>query len=79
MSAAVLCTCTAFWTGSSAGSFQKIVETKNEDVWHLMNALGRLCSLFGMLRTLILAALVLLVVGLALGASGWMSAGTAAG
>src|SRR5438309_1003039 len=33
--AALVCLCVGFWTGGSANSFRKIVETKNEDVWHL--------------------------------------------
>src|SRR4051794_32086242 len=38
-----------FWTGSAAHSFRRIVETKNEDVWHLMNAVGSLRNMYGML------------------------------
>lgn len=64
--AALLCLCIGFWTGSAAGSFRKIVETKNEDVWHLMNALRSLHKLYGLLRTIILGSLVLAVVAAAL-------------
>lgn len=64
--AALLCLCIGFWTGSSATSFRRIVETKNEDIWHLMNALGSLEKMYGLLRTIILASLVLAVVALAL-------------
>ncbi len=60
--AALLCLCIGFWTGGSATSFRKIVETKNEDVWHLMNALGSLHNMYGLLRTIILGSLVLAVV-----------------
>lgn len=64
--AALLCLCIGFWTGGSASSFRKIVETKNEDIWHLMNALGRLNNMYSLLRTIILGSLVLAVVGLTL-------------
>ena len=53
------------WAGGAAGSFRKIAETKNQDVWNLMNALTSLGRMFALLRFLILAALVLLVVGAA--------------
>jgi hypothetical protein len=64
--AALLCLCIGFWTGGSANSFRKIVETKNEDIWHLMNALGQLHNMYGLLRFIILGSLVLAVVGLTL-------------
>jgi len=60
--AALFFLCVGFWTGGAATSFRKIVETKNEDVWHLMNALGSLHNMYGLLRTLILGSLVLAVV-----------------
>jgi hypothetical protein len=63
---ALLCLCIGFWTGGSANSFRKIVETKNEDIWHLMNAMGQLHNMYALLRTIILGSLVLAVVGLAL-------------
>jgi hypothetical protein len=65
-SAALLCLCIGFWTGSSCTSFRKIVETKNEDIWHLMNALGSLHNMYGLLRTIILGSLVLAVVAAAM-------------
>lgn len=52
-----------FWAGGAAGSFRKIAESKNEDVWNLMNALGSLKNMFAMLRFLMFATLALLVVG----------------
>jgi len=64
--AALLCLCIGFWTGGSATSFRKIVETKNEDIWHLMNALGQLQNMYGLLRTIILGSLVLSVISLTL-------------
>ncbi|MFM8272818.1 MAG: hypothetical protein ACKODX_10855 [Gemmata sp.] len=64
--AALLCLCIGFWTGGAATSFRKVVETKNEDVWHLMNALGALRSMYGLLRALIFGALVLIMVSLGL-------------
>ena len=63
---ALLCLALGFWTGSSATSFRRIVETKNEDIWHLMNALGKLHNMYGLLRTIILGSLVLAIVALAL-------------
>ena len=71
--AALLALCIGFWTGGAATSFRKIAETKNEDVWHLMNAVGSLRSTYGLLRTIILGSLVLAVVGLGLLAFGLMN------
>ncbi|MBN9122362.1 MAG: hypothetical protein J0I06_25015 [Planctomycetes bacterium] len=70
--AALLCLCIGFWTGSAATSFRKIAETKNEDVWHLMNAVGSLRAMYGLLRTIILGTLVLAVIGLGMVAFGLM-------
>ncbi|AWM41918.1 hypothetical protein GobsT_69550 [Gemmata obscuriglobus] len=64
--AALLCLCVGFWTGGAATSFRKVVETRNEDVWHLMKALGSLRAMYSLLRTLIFAALTLAAVGLGL-------------
>jgi len=64
--AALLCLCVGFWTGGAATSFRKIAETKNEDVWHLMNAVGSLRAMYGLLRTIILGTLVLAAVALGL-------------
>lgn len=62
----LLCLSIGFWTSSAARSFRKIVESKNQDVWHLMNALGRLRDLYSLLRTLIMGGILVLVIGLAL-------------
>ncbi len=72
-SAALLCLCVGFWTGGAATSFRKVAETKNEDVWHLMNAVGSLRAMYGLLRTIILGSLVLIVIGLGMVAFGLMS------
>ena len=64
--AALLCLCVGFWTGGAATSFRKIAETKNEDVWHLMNAVGSLRAMYGLLRTIILGTLVLSAIALGL-------------
>jgi hypothetical protein len=64
--AALLCLSIGFWTSGAAGSFRRVTETKNEDVWHLMNALGKLRAMYSLIRTIILGTLVLAVVGLAL-------------
>jgi hypothetical protein len=63
--AAFVCLCIGFWTGSAANSFRKIVETKNEDIWHLMNALGQLHNMYALLRILVLGSLVLAAIGFA--------------
>lgn len=68
--AALLFLCVGFWTGGAASSFRKIAETKNEDVWHLMNAVGALRSMYGLMRTIIFGALVLVVVALGMLAFG---------
>jgi len=60
--AALLFLALGFWTGSAARSFRRIVESRNEDLWHLMNALGKLHSMYSLLRTLILGSIVLVVV-----------------
>jgi hypothetical protein len=57
-----------FWTGSAAHSFRRITETKNEDVWHLMNALESLRNMYGLLRGVVMICLVLVVVGIGLAA-----------
>ena len=64
--AALVCLSIGFWTGGAATSFRKVAETKNEDVWHLMNAVGSLRAMYGLLRTIILGSIVLAVIGLAL-------------
>ena len=71
--AALLCLCVGFWTGGAATSFRKIAETKNEDVWHLMNAVGSLRAMYGLLRTIIFGTLVLSVIGLGLVAFGMIN------
>ena len=71
--AALLCLSVGFWTGGAASSFRKIAETKNEDVWHLMNAVGSLRSMYGLMRTIIFGALVLVVVALGMLAFGLIS------
>ena len=69
--AMVLFLAMGFWTGSAAHSFRRIVETKNEDVWHLMNAVGSLTNMYGTIRALALLGLVLVVVGVSLLAVTW--------
>jgi hypothetical protein len=64
--AALVCLCVGFWTGGAATSFRKIAETKNEDVWHLMNAVSSLRAMYALLRLIILGSLVLAVIGLGL-------------
>ncbi len=64
--ATLLCLTIGFWTSGSAGSFRKIVESKNQDIWHLMNALTRLRDMYALLRTIIMGSLILLMIALAL-------------
>lgn len=71
---ALLAVMFGFWTGSAAGSFRKIVETKNQDVWHLMNALGSLKTMYGTMRAMIIFAVILAVVGAVLIAFGLYTA-----
>jgi hypothetical protein len=47
------------WMRSSAGSFQQIVETKGNDINHLMNALGSLQSMYGQVYLLLMLGLVI--------------------
>ena len=64
--ATLICLSIGLWTSGSAHSFRRIVESKNQDVWHLMNALGGLRNMYSLLRTIILGSLALLAVALAL-------------
>ena len=64
--AALLFLVVGFWTSSSARSFEKIVATRNEDMWHLMNALRSLYNMYSLMRTIIIGGLVLAVVGVAI-------------
>lgn len=68
--ATLLCLSFGFWTSSSAGSFRKIVETRNEDVWHLMNALGSLKNMYSLMRMMIIGSIVIIVVAVAVAAFG---------
>ncbi len=63
-----------FWTGSASKSFRKIVETRNQDVWHLMNALGSLRKMYGTMRMMIIFAVILAVIGAVLIAFGMYTA-----
>jgi hypothetical protein len=67
---ALLAVMFGFWTGSASGSFRKIVETRNQDVWHLMNALGSLRKMYGTMRAMIIFAVILAVIGAVLIAFG---------
>jgi hypothetical protein len=62
----ILCLSFGFWTSGAARSFRKVAETKNEDLWHLMNALGSLLNMYSLVRTIIYGSLVLGAVGLVL-------------
>jgi len=63
-----------FWTSSSAASFRRITESKNRDVWHLMNALDKLHNMYALCRTLVQIGLVVAALAAALAA--WEAFGT---
>ena len=75
-SAALLCLSIGLWTSGAAHSFRRIVESKNRDLWHLMNALSSLHNMYALLRTIILGSLVLLAIGLVLAALERFSSGS---
>ena len=52
------------WTRFAASGFQKIVDTKGNDIDHLMGAVGSLRSMFTLLHTFIVVGFILLLVGL---------------
>ena len=54
------------WTRSSAASFRKIVDTRGNDIANLMNAVGSLRTMYGLLYLLLAAALLggLVAIGL---------------
>ena len=56
------------WTRSSAASFQKIVDTKGNDVAHLMEAVSSLRAMYGQIYLLLAVALLggLVALGLSL-------------
>jgi hypothetical protein len=68
--AALFCLAFGFWTARASTSFRRIVQTRNEDVWHLMNALGSLHNMYALTRFIILASLVLAVIGVVLAVFG---------
>ena len=59
----LLCLSFGFWTSGAAASFRKIVETKNEDLWHLMKALKNLHSMYATMRAIVYVGLLMAVVG----------------
>jgi hypothetical protein len=62
----LLCLAFGFWTSGAAASFRKIVETKNEDLWHLMKALKNLHNMYATMRAIVYCGLVLAIVGVAM-------------
>ena len=54
------------WTRSSAASFQRIVDTRGNDIANLMNAIGALRTMYGLLYLLLAVALLggLVAIGL---------------
>lgn len=64
----LLCLAFGFWTSGAAASFRKIVETKNEDLWHLTKALKNLHNMYATMRAIVYCGLLLAVVGVAMAA-----------
>ncbi len=62
----LLCLSFGFWTSGAAASFRKIVETKNEDLWHLMKALKNLHSMYATMRAIVYMGLLMAVIGIAM-------------
>ncbi len=54
------------WTRSSAAYFQKVVDTRGNDITNLMDALGALNKMYGVLYLLLVIGLILLLVAVAL-------------
>lgn len=56
------------WSRNSAAEFQKIVDTKGNDMAHLMNAIAALRGMYGLISTLLSVAVLagLVAVGLSL-------------
>ena len=54
------------WARTAAGSFRKIVDTRGNDITNLMNAVGSLKTMYGLLYLLLAAALLggLVAIGL---------------
>jgi hypothetical protein len=49
------------WTRSAAGSFRQIVDTRGNDIGHLMDALSSLNKMYTLIYTLIMIGLLLLI------------------
>lgn len=54
------------WTNKAATSFQRIVDTRGNDIENLMGALGELRKLYVLQYWLLIIALVFLIIGLVL-------------
>jgi hypothetical protein len=67
---ALFCLAFGYWTARASNSFRRVVQSRNEDVWNLMNALGSLHNMYAFTRFVILLSLVLAVVGVALAVFG---------
>jgi hypothetical protein len=71
----LLCLAFGFWTSGAAAAFRKIVETKNEDIWHLMGALKSLRYMYVTMRAIIYCGLLLSIVGIAMAVVSYFSTG----
>jgi hypothetical protein len=67
---ALFCLAFGYWTSRASSNFRRVVQSRNEDIWHLMNALGSLHNMYALTRFVILASLVLAVVGVVLAVVG---------
>jgi hypothetical protein len=50
------------WTRNAAGSFQRIVDTKGQDISHLMHALVSLNKMYTLVYTIIVIGLLLFLI-----------------
>ncbi|HEY8503570.1 MAG TPA: hypothetical protein VIL46_03240 [Gemmataceae bacterium] len=54
------------WTRAAAVSFQRIVDTRGNDIANLMNGMGSLHKMYGLVYFLLVFALILLLIGVLL-------------
>lgn len=71
----LLCLAFGFWTAGAAASFRKIVETKNEDVWHLMRAMKSLHHMYATMRAIVYVGIVMAIIGVAMAVVSYFKVG----
>ena len=62
--------CLGGWTRGAGASFRKISATENNDISHLMNGLGSLNSMYGLIYTLLVFFMLAVVAAIGLGLYG---------